>query len=41
MTNNYWQSCVLTILLGSQIFGLSTVEATANQKRTACQIKKF
>ncbi|MEQ8970346.1 MAG: hypothetical protein RIE73_08100 [Coleofasciculus sp. C1-SOL-03] len=40
MTNNYWQSAVLTIVLGSQIFGLGTVEATANQKRTACQTKK-
>jgi 2-keto-4-pentenoate hydratase len=39
MTNNYWQSAVLTIVLGGQIFGLGTVEATANQKRTACQIK--
>lgn len=37
MTNNYLQSGVLTIVLGSQIFGLSTVPVTANQKSTPCQ----
>ncbi|MEQ9548580.1 MAG: hydratase [Coleofasciculus sp. G3-WIS-01] len=37
MTKHYWQSAILTILLGGQIFGLGAVQATESRKRTPCQ----
>jgi len=39
MTSNYWKSAIFTIVLGGQLLGVDAVRATANQKRTACQIK--
>jgi len=34
MTKNYCKSAVFTIILGSQLLGVDTVQATENQKRT-------
>ncbi|MEQ9671341.1 2-keto-4-pentenoate hydratase [Coleofasciculus sp. G2-EDA-02] len=39
MTKHYWQSAILTILLGGQIFGLGAVQGTESAKRTPCQTK--
>ncbi|MEQ8755441.1 MAG: hydratase [Coleofasciculus sp. G1-WW12-02] len=39
MIKHYWQSAILTILLGGQIFGLGAVQGTERPKRTSCQTK--
>ncbi|MEQ9356786.1 hypothetical protein [Coleofasciculus chthonoplastes] len=39
MTSNYWKSAIFTIVLGGQLLGVDAIQATASQKRTACQIK--